>query len=622
MKTTWPFLTGGLFAALIIHAQDELPRRVVVAHRMEADLADIGNSLTLFEREEIQLMGGFFLQDILRWAPGVGIVRTGGPGQDSKFYLRGTEPRHTLVLVDGVELRNPNSPDGFDIVHLPIGDIERIEVLRGPQSPLYGADALGGVLNIVTRKGDGDLAGAVQTSLGSYETLGGSFVISGRKNRLNYSMHTSVFESESFSVATSGIEGDPYENHSTSLVLGYEMSDAVDLQFTVRLLDTKTHFDNAASIDASNYFAEQKDAIYRLGLVRKGDNGQSLDRIAVSYKDFQRDNTASGTEHFASQTRKAEWQRTLTFDDDLRLLAGVEYLEEKGQQNLDYGFGGTAIRDTLYTTSGFLQVRKAVSDKLMLDLGLRVDDSRAWDTEATWRVVASHRLGVATRLKGSVGTGFCAPNVYYLAYAQDRYTLQPEESVGFDIGIERQLLEGLATFSVTCFHNDIDNLFGWNAAYKVVNVNEVKTNGMETSFAWMPDDEWRLLLDWTHLQSEDRFTGKRLDFRPEDQLAARLFWTPSDKKYQVFVGVRHRSVFYNAYIDSATWTTYNNGEGNPSSSGATWEGAIRYQISDAASVFLRAEDLFNQKLEEMRDYNGNPFLAPGRIFHAGLNWSF
>ena len=194
--------------------------------------------------------------------------------------------------------------------------------------------------------------------------------------------------------------------------------------------------------------------------------------------------------------------------------------------------------------------------------------------------------------------------------------------MGFDVGIERQLIEGLATLSVTCFHNDIDNLFGWNAAYKVVNVNEAKTNGVETSLAWMPDEDWRLLLDWTYLQSEDHSTGKRLDFRPEDQFAARLFWTPSGKKYQMFIGMRHRSVFYNAYFNSATSTIYNNTERNPSPSGATWEGAVRYQISDAASVFLRAEDLFNQELEEMRDYNGNPYVAPGRTFRAGLNLTF
>ena len=133
-----------LTAFVPVKAQDELPEQVTVAHRMEAELSEMGGSLSIFGRDEIDLMGGLFVADILRWSPGVSLTRTGGPGQNTKMYVRGTEPRHTLLLIDGMEIRNTNSPDGFDIVNLPTGDIERIELIRGPHSPLYGADALGG----------------------------------------------------------------------------------------------------------------------------------------------------------------------------------------------------------------------------------------------------------------------------------------------------------------------------------------------------------------------------------------------------------------------------------------------------------------------------------------------
>ena len=326
-------ILASLVSGLHLHARD-LPGRVTVAHRMEADLNDLGSSLTFFNRDEIELMGGLFLQDVLRWAPGVNITRSGGPGQDSRIYLRGTEPRHSLVLIDGIEMRNPNSPVGFDIVHFPVGDIDRIEVLRGPQSPFYGADALGGVLNVVSRKSSDIPAGAIEISVGSHDTMAGSFSTSGRKGGLSYSMHGMLFQSNSFSVASNGTENDPYQNHSAALTLDYELSGLTDLQFKARYLAGETYFDNAATSDALDFLSCQEDSLYQLGLVRKGEDGQPLVRAAVSYKDFQRNNFSFSTEHFSSKAWKVELQRTLTIGDNLRILAGIEYLEEKGQQKI------------------------------------------------------------------------------------------------------------------------------------------------------------------------------------------------------------------------------------------------------------------------------------------------
>jgi vitamin B12 transporter len=616
-------LAGSLFTSLILNGHDALPERVTVAHRLETDLANLGSSITLFERDEIQLMGGLFLQDILRWTPGVSIARTGGPGQESKLYLRGTESRHTLVLLDGVELRNTNSADGFDIVHLQTGDIECIEVLRGPQSTLYGADALGGVINIVSRPTGGQPTSDIEVSVGSYDTLTGSFSSRGYKDRIGYALHSSIYESNGFSAAINGSERDPYNNHTTSLSLDYKLSNQVDLQFSSRLINTETHFDNSATDDVANFRSDQTDAFYQLRLDRKVDDENALDRIALTYKDFQRNNLAFGTEHFASQARKLEWQRSYIFADDLHFLGGIEYLAEKGQQERDYGFGpSTVIKDALSTTAVFGQLRKSLGNQLTLDLGTRVDDSSVHETEGTWRIAANYRLSESTRLKGSAGTGFYAPNVYYLAYAQNRQTLQPEQSIGYDIGIEHRFLGERATIGVTYFQNDIDNLFSWNSAFRVINVSEADTGGIEASIVWLPVEHWKLLFDWTHLKTKDLSTGKQLDFRPEDQVSIRLFWMPAGKKYQAFLGVRHRSVLYNAYSDSLTWETFNNSERNPSPSGANWEVSVRYQLSDGASFFLRGEDLFNQELEDMRDYNGNPYAVSGQIFRAGVTWTF
>ena len=599
-------------AASQLHAQDELPPLVSVAHRMETGLADFGGSLTLFEKEEIELMGSPFTQDILRWAPGMAITRTGGPGQASQLYTRGMESRHTLILVDGMEIRNTNSPTGYDLVHLPAGNIERIEILRGPQSTLYGADAMGGVINIVTRKGEEAKQVETSFSTGSHNTFSGSLSASGKEGKLSYFIHTMAMDSEGFSVARNGAEEDPYENRNLSATLGYQLSDNLDLHFVVRHLETETQYDNAAFMDAPGYFSTQQDSAFQLGLTTKSGDGIQKDRVTFGYKAFGQKNNSFGTEDFSSQTAKAEWLHTFRIGDSTTLLSGIEVMEEQGEQELDYGFGVTEIEETLRTTSGFLHAMHQFSKDFNMDVSGRLDDSRTWGSKGTWRATANYLLGKSTRLKGSAGTGFKAPNAYYLANAEDRTSLEPEESIGFDVGIEQHVLDGKATFEVIFFDNDIEHLYGWDpSSYKVENIDMAKTRGIETSLSWIPGEGWKLLWDWTYMETEDLSTGHPLDFRPENQWGARLYWTPVGQNFSTFLGVRHRSKMYNS-----TFST--NMAQNPSPSGDTWEVSARYNLSERSTIFLKAEDLFDQGLEEMRDYYGNPYAVPGRTFLAGI----
>ena len=606
-----------LTAFVPVKAQDELPEQVTVAHRMEAELSEMGGSLSIFGRDEIDLMGGLFVADILRWSPGVSLTRTGGPGQNTKMYIRGTEPRHTLLLIDGMEIRNTNSPDGFDIANLPTRDIERIELIRGPHSPLYGADALGGVLNIVTRDAGGKSGGSSEVSMGSYGTLSGALHAYGREQKLHYSVHGSLFNTDGFSVVEEGSELDPYENQSVSLSMGYDLSKSLALKFNARLIEAETHYDNAASLDAIGYISETQNMAFMLAMTRQIELGAPLDRFAISHKEFQQDTMDFGFSHYFSQARKAEWQRTINFGEQTRLMVGLDYLEEEGLQQTAW----SQILEKLRSTSGFVQVRKSYGESFAIDLGTRLDDSDNWGSEATWRAAASYRLSSSTRLKGSISTGFSPPNVYYLANAQDPKTLQPEENNSYDFGIEHTLFNGNAFLGLTYFRNNIDDLMGWNAAYKVINIDQAKTRGVETSVNWMPVDDWRIMLDWTHLHTEDLATGKQLDFRPENQLGVRIFWQPTDLNFSAFLGARHRSVLYNVFTDSA-WNTFNNEEVNPSPGGTSWEAALQYKLSANAHLFLRGEDLFNQQLEEMRDYNGNPYAVSGRAFRLGLKWRF
>ena len=202
----------------------ELGEIVTVARRGEVPRHMVAGSVSVITEKDLARSRQPLLYDALRRVAGLRIARTGGPGQPAKLYLRGAEPRQTVILIDGVSLRSPNDANGYALGTLSTANIERIEILRGAQSSLYGPDAAGGVINVVTKRGGVKPSGVFSVEGGSMNTLRTTWTTTASRGRLNYSFVSDHFETEGVSAARSGTEPDPYENDYMQGRLDYEVS--------------------------------------------------------------------------------------------------------------------------------------------------------------------------------------------------------------------------------------------------------------------------------------------------------------------------------------------------------------------------------------------------------------
>ena len=222
---------------------------IVTATRLATQTKEVATSVTVITREELERTQKITVLEALHDVLGLAVLQNGPAGSAGSVFLRGANTEHTLVMLDGIEINDPISPSrSFDLAHLFVEDIERIEILRGPQSTLYGSDALGGVIHIITRKGEGKPRIKLSTQGGSYTTYSGSAGINGSTDKVNYSFSASYFKTSGFSAASTSYPGneeeDGYENTTLSARVGFHPLDNLDFDFIARTLKTKVDIDN------------------------------------------------------------------------------------------------------------------------------------------------------------------------------------------------------------------------------------------------------------------------------------------------------------------------------------------------------------------------------------------
>jgi vitamin B12 transporter len=242
---------------------------VVTATKLETSSKEVASSITVINKQQIQEMQKETILDVLRTVPSLDVVQSGGPGKATSVFIRGAKSEHTLVLIDGVEMNDPVSAGrSFDFAHLTTDNVARIEIIRGPQSTLYGSDAIGGIINIITESGKGKSTGFISGETGSLKTLRGQAGISGGTELLNYSLGLSVWDTEGISAAGEqygNIEKDGYKNTSFSGKVGVTPNDNFDAVFTVRYLNADADLDESGGTggDDPNYKATWKQLFMR-----------------------------------------------------------------------------------------------------------------------------------------------------------------------------------------------------------------------------------------------------------------------------------------------------------------------------------------------------------------------
>ncbi|MCK5345527.1 MAG: TonB-dependent receptor, partial [Candidatus Heimdallarchaeota archaeon] len=364
---------------------------LVSATKTKQYQGEVGSSTTVITSDALKKKGKSTFLEVLREVPGISIVQYGSFGGGASLYLRGSKPGHTLVMIDGVEMNDPMATDrSFDFGNLLVDNIERIEIVRGPQSTLYGSDAIGGVINIVTKKGKGDLKWAAFFEGGSYNTFKEKLGLSGSSDKIDYSLSVFRMDSDGTSKTanTDTDEDDGYENTTLSAKLGYKILDHAKLDVVFRHTDAKYDYDDGAGQDDPNKTGWWKNLMGSIA-VDQAINDMWDHKLAVSYSKTTRkyldeadevDTTDNSHNWYVGEMKKFSWQHNFYPVDWSTLTGGAEYEEERGFSDGRASWN-RFDRKTAHNAGYYLQNQFKLWGNLYITPGFRVDDHEIFGGE-------------------------------------------------------------------------------------------------------------------------------------------------------------------------------------------------------------------------------------------------
>ena len=593
-----------------------VPEIIVSATRIESTLAASPDAITVVTREEIEQLQARTVADVLATVPGVTISHTGQPGAQTSVFMRGANSGHTLVLIDGVRVNNAFN-GRYDFVDLTVDNIERIEVVRGPQSTRYGSDALGGVINIVMKRGAAEPTGTALLEVGSNSSLRARGSAAASVGKLGVSAEMSYFDTDNerpngqYTVADGsfGATWQALERLAVGLTGTHRTSEAgaPNDRFTNDPNDLTRNENTQVTLDVHAVPAPWWDA--RLSL-SKGRERTRFDGPEPNPPGFYGDLKSETV----SDSERADFQNVFTIAAGHQLLVDLSTDRTPTEYTATSAFGPTTLDRSVSSSAISGQYDYSPSKSFTASLGGRVDDFSSFGTHATGRAGARYTLqGAGTILRANAGTGFHAPTIsdlYYPGFSNP--DLQPEESFGWDIGVEQPLFAGRLQVGAAWFNNDFDNLIAFSTtSFRPENIAEARTAGLETFVQWLPLAGLTVNGTYTWLAvAEDRATGDRLLRRAEHtgSVAAHYRysqWVQIDTSAR-FAGSSADKNFTKIPAENVTNDGY-----------IKWDAGVTITPLPHLSLIARVENLLDSSYEEAYG-----FPALGRTFWGGVSVSF
>ncbi len=619
---------------------------VVTATRTETNLDKVGgSSVTLITSEEIQAKGYLTVEEVLKGSPGIDVKANGGPGTLTAVSIRGADSKNTLVLIDGIIMNDASSISRqADLANLTTDNIERIEIVRGPQSVLYGSNATAGVINIITRKGKGEPHLYAGTEGGSYNTWKAYGGASGEIGKtFNFSLAASQTETGGFSIAnadndsipqgTGTDEDDGWRNTTFSGRLGLDIEDRFALGVTLRHMDSTVDADDfdfaGHAVDNSSgpgmpedSYQDSDQTFFRTDATAKFLDGFLSTSVyynkAIQEREFY-DNDKNLESAYDSETDEVGAQADLNFEHNV-LSVGAVLLSE--------GFESDIEREkTADTDSFWIQNQFFWQDWFELVAGLRRDDHEEFGSEATYRIAPKFTLpATGSVLKGAYATGFRTPSLYELYadavpawfFAGGNEDLQPETSKGWEVGVEQPFWQGRLKLGTTYFDMRFEDRIRyvtdpvtWEGSYDNLDGTS-KSRGLESFIAWQALDRLDLRLDHTYTHSVDS-DGERLTHHPLNKVRFNVGYRPMDPlKLNLdiqWVDERDEDPSFNFDKDGNSVKTLD--------AYTLVNLSARYQVNKYLELYGRVENLFDEFYEEVWSY-----ATPGLSAYAGIRVTY
>jgi vitamin B12 transporter len=573
---------------------------VVTANRIASPAEEIGSSVTVIGREEIERRGESSVLDLLRTVPGLEVTQGGGAGSIGSVFLRGADSNHTLVLIDGVRVTNTSG--GFDFSSLRADNVERIEILRGPQSTLYGSEAIGGVVSITTRQGRSGVHAMVDGRAGSYDSHELLAHVDGGAGRFDYSLSGSDQRVGGLSVASEqrgNREKDPFTDRTGSARVGFSFLQDGRADVILRHSDADSALDGftfgVGPTDDPNYVQRRQISVGALQLVKPVAPWWKLHLTLNGSEDEARGkdpDTVFNNYDIRSRLREAKAQSDFKLGSDDTLIAGISSERRQGRNLGSYD-------ESLNVDSAYLQDNWSWRNRLFLTAGARYDRYSRFGSETTWRLTGSYLAGAGSpwKLHGSYGTGFRGPSFDELFFPLiGNSGLLPETSRGYDFGVERRFAGDTAVAGITWFSNRFEDLINFSFdTFTFQNIERASSQGIEATLWLQPRQNLELQAAYTYDDTEDLGTGESLPRRPRHRASLAATFNANDRLQSTasVSRVQDRIDSDGTAMDDYTRIDLN----------------VRYNLRPWLQPYLILQNLLDEKYEEVSGYTSPRFSA-------------
>ncbi len=577
----------------------EFDEITITANLTETERRNAGTALTIITAAEIEKRNVRDVSDLLRTVPGIQVTANGGRGQTSNVSIRGGNTSHTLVLIDGVRA-NSNTVGSYDFSGIQVDNIERIEILRGPQSSLYGSEAIGGVISIFTSKGAEGFkvrgvveAGTDQSAHVSVSTAGGGeigdFSIS-----LGHDEADQIFAARE----TDNHETDPFRNSSVSGRFGLNLPHELRLDVTGRYLNGESEFDGfmfgVGAVDGENTRNIEE---YQLTAKAEMPLTDRIKQTAgIGYHDNSVDGVDTGFKfEFLVDTLEFWSQSDIVITDSALLSLGYKRRDENGENKNTFSDGTNT--DAFY---GQLQIQ--AYDSVSVAVGIRNDNHSEFGGETTYRASGAWQIeDTGLRLHGSWGTGFRAPSFNELFFPGfGNPNLDAEESTGYDIGIEWTSSIPGVSIDITYFNNKFDDLISFDSSISLANnISEASAEGVEARIEAQITKSMLLGASYTFTDSENKDTGKMLPRRAQHRVTGFLDLSITDR--------------LSAYISVEASDNTIDTDRTQIDDFINVNASAEYVVNESIKTYVKIQNIFDEDYEEV-----NLFEIPGFTAFIGV----
>ena len=621
-----PALAVGAVASAAAEAPVLLPTLVISASATAVAAREVGSAVTVITAEQIEQQQVTSLADALRQAPGVALSRSGPLGSQTQVRLRGAEANHTLVLINGIELNDPSGASEYDFGNMLASDVERIEILRGPQSALYGSEAIGGVINIITKRGKGPVTAVGTAEAGSFATGRLAGHVQGGGERYNFAVGATYFRTSGVSVAPKSegnteLDGDI--NKTLNISFGFQPLENLEIDLFGRLVQSRVETDPqpfVAGVIGTVDGNEVTDTLQRTGRVRAKYalfDGRWEHIAGAAYHTDQADSLTDGLVNFTSKGEKTrlDYQTNLflkspDFANAKHTFTLLAERETDGQKTAS-AFGGSDLEITNHGLVG--EYRVSLFDRLFLSGSIRHDLNELFDDATTYRATAAYLVQESgTRLHGSYGTSVKNPTLFELFGFGPNFIpnpgLQPEQSEGFDVGVEQSFWEDRGLVDLTYFNSRITDLIDGSGLFAFNRTGTTRIQGVEVTASLEPLDRLKLSGQYTYTLSEGT-DGAQLVRRPRHTGSVNAAYAFMEGRARLNLAVNYNGdqqdfQFSNFFADRRMVTLGGYVKADVAAS---------YRLTERVELFGRVENALNQDYQDVFGFSN-----PGIGAYAGV----